>query len=226
MTKNAALLYLQDQLKYEFKNTALLKKAVTHPSAHLSNRASAFERLEFLGDRVLGLIVADLLYDTFPNEKEGDLAKRLAALVNRESCTTVAQKFQLEALLNMAAEDVTPKTSVLADTIEAVIGAMYLDGGLEAARPMVQREWTPLLKQNKTPPKDAKTALQEWAQRRGHSIPSYEILQAEGPAHAPIFVVRAHVAGQSTQAQGHNKRQAEQQAAALLLERVAKNESK
>jgi ribonuclease-3 len=151
-----------------------------------SGNLISYERLEFLGDRVLGLIIAKLLFQRFPAEPEGDLARRLAALVRKETLAGGAEN-----------------PSVLADACEAVIGALYLDGGLAAAERFVLSYWTPFLEAEDTPPQDAKTALQEWAQGRALPLPAYREVARNGPPHEPHFTVEVRVEGhEPARAQG------------------------
>lgn len=208
---------IEKKLGYTFKNITLLRKALTHPSSHSTRKASDFERLEFLGDRVLGLIVAGLLFERFPAEKEGDLAKRLAFLVSRDACTIVGQRLDLAHDLTVCGQDPHLNTSILADTVEAIIGAIFLDGGLDSAHHFVVAHWQSI---EKTPAVDSKTALQEWAQQYKLGIPTYRTLSMEGPAHAPIFVIEVQVGSWVAQASGTNKRQAEQLAAKQILQQV------
>jgi ribonuclease-3 len=208
------------QISYQFQDESLLKNALTHPSMSRSQKVSDFERLEFLGDRVLGLVVAQMVYERYPNEKEGDLAKRFAALVCREACLEVAQQIHLSEFLNASLADTSPNSVVLADAVEALIGAIYLDGTLEAATVFIHNYWIPLLKKDIRPPKDPKTALQELAQSKSlGSVPVYEILEHSGPAHTPTFTVRVYVSGFGEAiGTGTSKRQAEQMAAKALLD--------
>ncbi|MBM3633371.1 MAG: ribonuclease III [Alphaproteobacteria bacterium] len=208
------------QISYQFQDESLLKNALTHPSMSRSQKVSDFERLEFLGDRVLGLVVAQMVYERYPNEKEGDLAKRFAALVCREACLEVAQQIHLSEFLNASLADTSPNSVVLADAVEALIGAIYLDGTLEAATVFIHNYWIPLLEKDIRPPKDPKTALQELAQSKSlGSVPVYEILEHSGPAHTPTFTVRVYVSGFGEAiGTGTSKRQAEQMAAKALLD--------
>ncbi|NBX03354.1 MAG: ribonuclease III [Alphaproteobacteria bacterium] len=197
---------------------ALLHLALTHPSLA---KEQSNQRLEFLGDSVLGAVVAHLLYQLFPNEQEGELARRLAALVRGETLTLIAREIDLAAALRLAAGEARDNSSNLEDALEALIGAIYLDGGFDAASSFITPRWKPLAEKTIAPPKDAKTALQEWAQGRGLPIPVYSVLETTGPAHAPLFTVEVQVQGQApTSAQANAKRAAEQLAAAELLERV------
>lgn len=218
---------LQDILGYAFARPELLRQALIHSSGP-GNRLESNERLEFLGDRVLGLHVATMLLAKFPDEEEGALGYRFSALVRRESLARVARSIGLGDYISMSAGERDgggpEKDGLLADTCEAVIAAIYLDRGFDAVRPLVERYWTPLLDEDLAPPKDAKTALQEWAQGRGHGLPEYQTTGCEGPDHAPIFSVRVGIAGGPEQsASGASKRAAEQAAAAALLADVLKD---
>ncbi|MEM7221420.1 MAG: ribonuclease III [Pseudomonadota bacterium] len=215
---------LAQRLGHDFAQPALLRQALTHPST-ADGPTDSYERLEFLGDRVLGLIVADLLIARFPREPEGALARRLAALVRREALAEVARGLELGAHLALArperqaGEDDNP--ALLADACEAVIGALYLDGGLKAARAFVEPLWRPRLEADARPPQDPKTELQEWAQGRGLPLPDYDEIGRSGPAHEPLFTVQVRVQGEAPeQGEGRSKRQAEQQAAERLLARI------
>jgi len=212
-------------LSHRFASPNLLREALTHPSA-AGSPLQSYERLEFLGDRVLGLIVADLLLAHFQEEPEGALARRFAALVRRETLAEVAESIGLGNFLILAkaeqgaGESANP--TLLADACEAVIGALYLDGGLAAARGFVVPHWTPLLEADLTPPQDAKTTLQEWAQGRGLPLPAYREARREGPAHEPVFTVEVTVAGHPPAVgEGRSKRLAEQAAAGRLLAALA-----
>jgi ribonuclease-3 len=217
---------LAARLPHRFSRPELLRHALTHRSAaDPKNRMlDSNERLEFIGDRVLALVMAEWLAERFPREREGDLGKRLAVLVARESLAKVAVRLDLaEALRIPAAEDragVRHRASVLADALEALLGALYLDGGLEAARALIRREWSALLEASDRPPVSAKTRLQEWTLGRGLGLPEYVQVSATGPSHSPVFVVRVIAAGQDAEGTGESKRAAEQAAAAKLLARL------
>jgi ribonuclease-3 len=219
---------LAARLGHRFEAPRLLREAVTHPSA-AGKPAHSYERLEFLGDRVLALIVSDLLLDRFPLEAEGALARRLAALVRRETIAEVAVDLGLGDYLYLAKAEreagAGANPALLSDACEAVIGALYLDGGLAAARGFVVPRWTPLLEAERTPPQDPKTALQEWAQGRGLPLPTYRETQREGPPHEPIFTIEVSVVGHpSASGEGRSKRLAEQAAAGRLLARLGADE--
>jgi ribonuclease-3 len=219
---------LERLVGHSFREPALLQQAVTHASllARRADRAgTGYERLEFLGDRVLGLLVAEVLFRDFPAEDEGALARRFAALVSREGLARVAGKLGLGAFLRLGPGERDgggrDNPALLADACEAVIGALYLDGGLEAARRFVEPNWRPLVAEELRPPQDAKTALQEWAQARGLPPPDYLDLGREGPDHAPLFSVEARLAdGRSAVGRAASKRAAQQAAAEALLARV------
>ena len=221
---NEPLSGLAEALGHRFTDPSLLQLAITHSSV-TGRGAAANERLEFLGDRVLGLAVADLLYRCFPGEDEGHLARRFAVLVSRETLAQVAGQIGLPPYLALARgeEDSGGRANpaILADACEAVIAALYLDGGLEVARRFIEGAWTDLIGQDRRPPQDPKTALQEWAQGAGRKLPSYVVISSRGPAHDPVFTVEVRVEGlPPTTATGRSKRVAEQAAAAEALRRV------
>ncbi len=215
---------LAAKLGHAFRRPQLLHDALTHPGATPGRTHTQFERLEFLGDRVLGLAVARMLFDRFPHETEGDLSRRHAALVRRETLAKVARGLGLNGMIQCAPAEGMGNGSrdnpgILADACEAVLGALFADGGLEAAERLVRACWTPLVEGMRAPPRDAKTALQEWAQGRGLPLPAYSEIAREGPPHAPLFVVSVAVAGAPpTSGRGRSKRAAEQAAAGALLE--------
>lgn len=211
------------KLGHSFKDASLLDLALTHPSL---GKSPNNQRLEFLGDAVLGAIVAKLLYDTYPDEPEGELARRHAALVRGETLAAVARELGLGEALKVAASEARAggreTASNLEDALEAVIGALYLDGGLEAAEQFILPRWQELAKSITTPPKDAKTALQEWAQARGLPVPAYTLKSSTGPAHAPTFTIEVALPGHPpAEAEAASKRAAEQLAAEILLRNVA-----
>ncbi|HLO76661.1 MAG TPA: ribonuclease III [Magnetospirillum sp.] len=226
----ARLHELAQRLGHRFVDPNLLVQALTHPSVVQSRaprRATPYERLEFLGDRVLGLVVADMLFHRFPTEPEGALARRHAALVRREALARVAQTLDLPThlVLSRGEEEAGGRANpgLLADACEAVIGALFADAGFDKAQAFVRTMWTPLMDEAAAPPKDAKTALQEWAQGRGKKLPVYTTVGMEGPPHDPTFMVSVEVEGVETvTAQGASKRAAEQAAATAMLENVTK----
>jgi ribonuclease-3 len=223
-TAEAPTLTLAQILGHEFTQEELLREALTHPSAVRRRGGSrrAYERLEFLGDRVLGLVVAELLWRRFPDEAEGELTRRHTHLVRREALAEVAVAVGLGTqLLVSAGEDaagVRKNPSVLADVCEAVIAALFLDGGLDVAARFVERWWGARMAPIGAPPRDPKTALQEWAQARGLPLPSYKTVATEGPAHRRRFTVTVQVEGlPPATAMGSSKRAAETAAAAAAL---------
>lgn len=211
-------------VNHRFNDRGLLKEALTHPSATRrgKNATRNNQRLEFLGDRVLGLVVAHLLIARFPNEDEGPLSRRHAGLVRRETLAAIAGEMKLGHLLIFARSEEASKgrdnPSILADALEALIGALYLDAGLEIAETFIRDKWEAQVNAMERPPRDAKTSLQEWAQARGHGLPAYTLTKTEGPAHAPLFEVKVTLADfVSKIASANSKRQAEQAAAEALL---------
>lgn len=211
---------------YRFQNESLLQEALTHTSMHRSTKS--YERLEFLGDRVLGLVIAEELFESFPHESEGNLAKRHAQLVRTETLAEIAEVIGLGEYILMGRGEANTggrqKVSLLSDVLEALIAAIYKDGGLEPVRAFIKKQWdsyflTPLL-----PERDTKTALQEYAQGKGYMIPAYTVLQEQGPPHNPIFTVEVFVEGLGkAQAQGSSKRKAEKEAAEKLLHDLLKS---
>jgi len=234
--KALAVENLARRIGHQFSRPELLKEALTHPSAlapeHGRGRTRrrspyrSYERLEFLGDRVLGLIVADLLWRRFEHEPEGHLTRRFAHLVRRDALARVAAAIGLGGDLVLsraeAAAGAAANPGILADACEGLIGAIYLDGGFEAASSFIHRFWEPLIAEMEQPPRDPKTALQEWAQARGLALPVYELVGTAGPEHAPLFTMAASVSGHDrVTATAASKRIAEAKAAAILLQRLA-----
>jgi ribonuclease-3 len=215
---------LTEILGYEFSDPVLARVALTHRSA-AGRGDPTYERLEFLGDRVLALVIADLLFEHYPHEEEGALAKRLVALVRRETLAEVAAKLSLGPLITLSKgeEEAGGRSNpaILADVCEALIGAIFRDGGLPPARKFIERHWHFLMTSEKTPPKDAKTTLQEWAQGKGFDLPEYTTVARTGPDHAPRFTIEVSVDKfPPERADGASKRIAEQAAAELLLKRL------
>ena len=207
------------RLGHDFARPELLIEALTHPSTATSAHN---QRLEFLGDRVLGLVIAEALLAADQAATEGALAPRLNALVRKETCAEVAAELDVGEGLRMGRSEMLTggrrKTALLGDAMEAVIAAVYLDGGLEAARALILRGWGGRIDQAGAVTADAKTALQEWAQARGLPPPTYLDLDREGPDHAPVFSVEARLAdGRSASGRAASKRAAQQAAAEALL---------
>lgn len=211
---------LEEILGYRFNDSGLLTRALTHSSLKNSGNDASYERLEFLGDRVLGLIIAELLIDEFPDSAEGKLAPRLASLVSGRTLADVARNLGLAKFILMtdgeAAAGTNERDSVLADCCEAIIGSVYRDGGLDAATTLVRRYWIPLLVE--VEPRVSKSELQEWVQGRGLPLPRYTVVDRQGPAHAPEFTIELKIATEDPiLATGTSKQAAEQAAAAEML---------
>lgn len=218
-------------LGHKFANSALLEEALTHASLTPKRRKRSIgtapnnERLEFLGDRVLGLTVAHALIEAFPSDAEGRLTDRLVALVRRDTLAEIAQEVDLGRWLMLArGEDDSggrQNPGILADTIEAVLGAVYLDGGIEPASNFVMKHWSERVRLMRQPPRDPKMALQEWAHAQNTAAPVYEVISRQGPSHAPTFEVAVSIdeRGRET-ATGASKRSAEQTAAGRLLDKL------
>lgn len=217
---------LEERLGHRFADKDLLERALTHRSVAGSaadGRNPSYERLEFLGDRILGFVIADMLMQHYASEPEGDLSKRLNALVRRETLADVAREIGLGPHIRLGGADDTARDNpaILSDVCEALIAALYRDAGIDAARVFIERCWTDRLGQETAPPRDAKSMLQEWTMGRGEGLPKYEVVDQSGPDHAPVFVVEVRIPGQPAQrAEGRTKRAAEQEAAARMLESV------
>lgn len=215
---------LQDILGHRFAELDLLARALVHASVS-EERGQSNERLEFLGDRVLGLVVAQALFLRYPNEAEGELARRFAGLTSRDALVRVAGSLSLDRFIQAQHGDKETakrsQPSVAADTLEAVLGALYLDGGLKPAETFINKHWEALMEEDLSPPKDAKTTLQEWAQGLGLGLPQYEVVSREGPDHAPVFTLSVAIKGHGAKTgQGGSRRAAEQAAADALLKKL------
>jgi ribonuclease III len=224
--KTRDLQVLETDVGHAFSDRHLLEKALTHVSALSSQeaRTGSYQRLEFLGDRVLGLCVSELLMTTFPDAGEGELSRRLADLVRKESCTEVAQMWGVGPYLRLGAGEVQSggrrNAAILADATEALIGAVFLDGGFEAARKVVVKAFEQRMLAPTRPLRDAKTTLQEWAQAQGLAPPLYDIAERTGPDHAPRFRLRVQINGfEPAFAEGSSRRSAEQLCAETFLKR-------
>lgn len=224
MPKRPPLSKLQARIGYRFRDDRLLHEALTHASSS-SGRVGAtnYERLEFLGDRVLGLTMAEHLFTTLPDAPEGELAKRFNELVNREACEAVALEIDLGAYLKLGDSEAhaggRKKPKILANSCEALLGAIYLDGGWKPVKEVVETFWSKRAARIKKAPVDAKTSLQEWVQGQGQTkLPEYVKIDASGPAHAPVFTYEVRVAAyEPAQGTGPSRRIAEQSAAAAIL---------
>jgi len=224
--KNRSLAALEARLGYGFADRSWLEKALTHSSAVSPSKRNAhsYQRLEFLGDRVLGLVVADVLRLRLPEANEGDLSRALNTLVRKETCADVARDLDLGAWLRLGDSERrsggAEKLAILADVSEAVIGAIYCDGGFAPAAAFVERTFGPLIDPQTIGRTDAKTALQEWAQARGLDPPTYDEVSRLGPDHAPSFKVSVNIAGYGVaESEGPSKKLAEHQAAETFLRR-------
>ena len=235
---------IQTVIGYRFADPSLLAEALTHASklaggrrpshalklgqSHARTPARSNERLEFLGDRVLGLAVAHLLIEAYPDEAEGGLTHRHSMLVRRQTLADVASEIRLDRWLDVArgghGSGGMANPTILADACEALIGAVFLDGGYEPATALVRRYWQTRVSEMTESPRDAKTMLQVWALARGRALPCYRVLDSEGPAHAPVFTVEASIDGLgSATAEAGAKRAAEQAAAGVLLAQLESN---
>jgi ribonuclease-3 len=225
-SRAAAIAALERRLGYAFADSALLERALTHSSVgNGAPRVRDNERLEFLGDRVLGLLAAERLAELYPEASEGEMAPRLNALVSRKTCAQVARAMGLGPALRLSPAETKAggrdKDSILAGACEAVMAALYQEGGLAAARAVFVDLWAEPVAQLDAPRiGDPKTALQEWAQGSGRPLPAYAVVARKGPDHAPIFTVEAAVQGYApARAEGRSRQEAEKAAAMALLER-------
>jgi ribonuclease-3 len=217
---------LEERIGYRFSDATLLDSALSHISAlkGARNRAGSYQRLEFLGDHVLGLVISDMLFRAFPKADEGELSRRLADLVRKETCADIARSIDLGAAIRLGASEANAggrtRPAILADVCEALIGAVYLDGGFTAAEAMVGRLWEARLRTTAQPLRDPKTVLQEWAQARGLPTPAYREVARSGPDHDPEFRVAVHLPKLApAEGSGRSKRAAEQAAAAAMMAR-------
>ena len=224
--RKRAATVLEERIGYHFTDPSQLEIALTHISAlrGARNRAGSYQRLEFLGDHVLGLVISDMLYRAFPKADEGELSRRLADLVRKETCTDIARSIDLGVAIRVGSSEQTAgartRPAILADVCEAVIGAVYLDGGYKAAEQLVERLWEVRLRATAQPLRDPKTVLQEWAQARGLPTPAYREVARSGPDHNPEFRVAVQLpAFAPAEGMGRSKRAAEQAAAAAMLAR-------
>ncbi len=208
----------ESRFGYHFRDRDYLRHALTHASTGADRD---YERLEFLGDRVLGLVLAHLLYAEFPEESEGSLARRHAALVSGATLAVIAGQIGLGEVLHLSdgerAAGGAKNDNILGDVMEALIGAAYLDGGLEPCRALIAALWKDALHIMVQPPQDPKTALQEWAQARGLGLPEYALESRDGPDHAPVFRIRVRVTGFDPVSGAGLSRRAAEKAAALQL---------
>lgn len=213
--------FVRDKLGHEPKDLSLFERAFTHPSHGRTN----YQRLEFLGDRVLGLAMAEWLIERFPDEKEGILSHRFTTLVSRETCAAVGLRIGVPDHLKMGKqawhEGVSRSGNVLGDVVEALIAALYIDGGFESARAFIRRNWAAFVDAQTHAPRHPKSLLIELAEGQGRKPPTYEMVDRSGPDHAPRFTVRVSVRGLGeATGEGSSKQEAETAAAAALLEQL------
>lgn len=207
---------LEDILGYSFKRKILLTQALTPPVLQQRKQGKFFERLEFLGDRVLGLVIAEALYAHYAHDEEGKLAKRLSYLTSREFCHIIAERLDLARFIPLKVDELKG-TSVLANCVESIIAALYIDGGLEAAQNFIHKYWHDAICNVEELPKDAKTLVQEWAQKKGMEIPEYKEIGRSGPDHAPSYILEVTLQnGLKATGEGKNKKLAERDAAQKL----------
>jgi ribonuclease-3 len=217
----------EERIGYRFKDPALLEQALTHISALTGarNRAGSYQRLEFLGDHVLGLVISDMLFRAFTRADEGEMSRRLADLVRKEACADVGRTIELGAAIRLGASEANAggraRTAILADVCEALIGAVFIDGGYPAASALIERLWSERMRTPARPLRDSKTVLQEWAQARGLPTPAYREVERKGPDHDPEFRVTVELPDLApAEGMGRSKRSAEQAAAAAMLTRA------
>jgi ribonuclease III len=220
--KRPPLEQLEKILGHTFSDKELVLGALTHSSA---GGEKNYERLEFLGDRVLGLVISEILFEKFPNEKEGDLAKRLAALAQGELLAEIAAEMGLgpHVILSQAEAQAggAENENILGDVFEALIGALYLDAGYPVCRALIEKQWSSRFDAMKAPPQHPKTIVQEWAQGKGLPLPTYKIVNQRGPDHEPIFEVELVVKGcAAARAEGHSRQEAEKEAARIFVQQM------
>lgn len=223
MTVKVDLKCLEELTGHHFKNEERLKRALTHSSAQ-NTVGGNYERLEFLGDRVLGLLIAEMLCRFFPDASEGELSVRLNSLVNAEACAEIAYEIGLPDFIEVGRDmkhlEESRLANVHADVVEALIASIYLDGGLDAARSFIDRYWEKRAQDSESARRDAKTELQEWTHQQNGSQPAYRVVKRKGPDHEPLFVVEVRISGfQPSVGEGRSKRLAERAAAQALLTR-------
>ena len=213
---------LEEKIGYVFNDKHWLERALTHSS---TNDSFNYQRLEFLGDRVLGLVIADALFDKFKKENEGGLAKRHTALVQGRMCAQIGQNIDLGNFIIFSESERQSggqkNDNIIADVMESLLGAIYIDGGFENVKKIILSLWGDNLLTLQTAPQDPKTELQEWAQARALALPDYQVADRKGPDHAPVFIIQLKVEGQAdVKAEGASRRQAEKKAARLMLRQV------
>lgn len=204
-------------IDYEFNNRELLIQALTHSSV-TRNKHKNYERLEFLGDRILGMTIAHLLYNMFPNDDEGKLSRRFTQLVRAETVAEMARRLKLDEYIVAQDKETSTRMNVLCDVCEAIIGAIYIDSDIASAISFVEKHWNGFLAANVPAQKDHKTSLQEYLQKHKQSFPMYEVIEKSGEEHNPLFKVKVSSEnGYFALGDGHSKKEAEQNAALELL---------
>jgi ribonuclease-3 len=218
---NNKISLLEKKIGINFKDKKLLIKSLTHKSFNSNNN---YEKLEFLGDRVLGLIISKTLLEIFPEDNEGSLDKKLASLVNRKKCCEISKKLNLENFIvigNAKSKKNKIEDKIISDACEALIGAIYLDQGLSSAEKFILKLWKSSLNLNIKDPVDAKTKLQEYSLKKYKTLPKYKLLSSTGPHHKPLFKIAVSIKNSKIfHASGHSKKDAEQKAAALILKKI------
>ena len=218
---------IENSIKYDFVNKALLEDAITHTSFVNNKKDYTYERLEFLGDRVLGLAIADLIYKNFLNESEGDLARRIAFLVSGKTLSEIAIKLKLQNYVRVSENlkfNNGENNSILSDTMEAIIGAIFLDSNYSDVKKVIKYIWIEYIKNDVKPPKDPKSALQELSMELKYEMPVYSNYIKEGPDHSPVFKVKVSIKGlNKSQGIGVSKKSAEIDAASKLLRIIERN---
>lgn len=217
------------KIGYTFSNISLLREAVNHPSvSYIKKYNNSYERLEFLGDTILSMVSAEMLFLTFLDENEGDLSKRHIELVKGETLAEVAIKINLGKYIIMSGGEKNngglENIKNLENAMEALIGAIYIDGGFDIVKDFISKHWMPILKRIDSPPENVKSILQEWAQKRGLPPPTYKIIKSTGPPHSPIFSIEVSLVGfPSLVVNAKNKRRGEQMSAELMLKKYILN---
>jgi ribonuclease-3 len=218
------IVFFESVIKFNFKDKKNLIQSLTHPSIEKINKKKIlpndFERLEFLGDRILGLVIANLIYKKFSKKNEGELSKKLAYLVQKDFLYKIALKIEIDKILQYSyiKSDFRMNKSILADSVESLIGAIFIDSGYKASSKFINYIWGPYLNAEESNEQDAKTKLQELSQRKIKILPKYSLLKKEGSPHSPIFTVSLEVLNLATiQAQGKSKQEAEKNAASVAL---------
>ncbi len=218
---NNKISLLEKKIGINFKDKKLLMKSLTHKSFNSHNN---YEKLEFLGDRVLGLIISKTLLEIFPEDKEGSLDKKLASLVNRKKCCEISKELNLENFIvtsNIRSKKNKVEDKIISDACEALIGAIYLDQGLSSAEKFILKFWKKSLNLNIKDQVDAKTKLQEYSLKKYKILPKYKLLSNTGPRHKPVFKIGVSIKNSNTfNASGYSKKDAEQKAAAFFLKKI------